>query len=169
MGVTTTIYSVEPGMMKKVEEDNENLAYITGDCEENENWEVASFDFDSGVDTYINIFFNAGAKESRKLIDSGYAELGLFDFNGYDIWAIPPSAVEIMQDELEALTPAMEDKIISDNLVDNHETEVMKIKDRRGTVLPGDAIRGYLDDIEKFKEFLYKAKEQKNYLIVIEG
>ncbi len=169
MGVTTTIYSVEPGMTKKVEEDNKNLAYITGDCEESEKWKVESFDFDTGVDTYINIFFNAGAREARKMIDSEYTDLDLFDFNGYNIWTVSPDGVKTMLKELEAFTPEMEDKIVNDNLIDNHEVEVMKLKDRRGTVLSGDEIRGYLDSITSFKKFLQQVKEQHYYLIFIEG
>jgi len=178
MGVTTTIYSVEPGMMKKVEEDNEKLAYITGDCEENENWKAESFDFDTGVNTYIKIFFNAGAKETRKMIDSEYVDLDLFDFNGYNIWVLPPSDVQTMMGELDAITPAVEEKIISYSLmnivngtivIDNHEVEVLKITDRRGRPLSPDEIRGYLDSVRSFKAFLQKVVEQKNYLIFSEA
>jgi|GEM_PF-3257360 len=178
MGVTTTIYSVEPGMMKKVEEDNEKLAYITGDCEENENWKAESFDFDTGVNTYIKIFFNAGAKETRKMIDSEYVDLDLFDFNGYNIWVLPPSDVQTMMGELDAITPAVEEKIISYSLmnivngtivIDNHEVEVLKITDRRGRSLSPDEIRGYLDSVRSFKAFLKKVVEQKNYLIFSEA
>lgn len=177
MGVTTTIYSVEPVMMKKVEEDNENLAYITGDCEENENWKVASFDFDTSVNTYIYIFFNAGAKECRKLIDSEYADLDLFDYNGYNIWTVSPSAVQTMMEELEALTPAVEDKIISYSLmeivngvvlIDNQEVEVLKVADRRGRLLSSDEIRSYLDSVRSFKKFLQTVIEKKNYLLFSE-
>lgn len=169
MGVVTTIYSIDPDMMKKVEEDNERLAEITGDGQKTENCKVESFDFDSGVDTYINILFNAGAVESRKLIDSEYADLELFDFNGYNIWVIPPSGIETMLKELEAITSEMEDKIVNDNLIDNHETEVLKIKDRRGRSLSGDEIRSYLGNVQSFKAFLKEVNAQTNYLIAIEG
>lgn len=178
MGVVTTVYSVGPGMMKKVETDNGNIAYITGDCEENEKWELASFDFDSSVDTYISIFFNAGAKECRKLIDSEYADPDLFDFNGYNIWTVSPSTVETMVEELEALTPAVEDRIIGYSLmeivngviqVDNQEIEVLKIADRRGRLLSSDEIRSYLDSIRSFKKFLQAVMAKKNYLLFSEA
>lgn len=168
MGVITTMYSVEPNMMKKVKADNDNLAYITGDCEENDNWEFESFDFDSSIEIYMDIFFNAGAKKSRKLIDSECADLGVYEFESYDIWSISPANVKIMVKELEAITPAMGEKIIKDNLIDNHETEVLRIE-RKGFPLTSEEIQTYLESIDDLKQFLSKVMSKNNYLIITEG
>jgi hypothetical protein len=178
MSVTTTIYAVGTKMMKKVKADNEKFAFLFGECEEDERWKVESFSFESSVDTYTQIFFNAGAKKSRGLIDSGNNNLDIFDYNGYDIWVVPPSRVKTMTKELEALNPTMEDKIISYSLmeivngiiqIDKQEIEVLKITDRRGNPLSSDEIRACLEDITKFKEFLQKAVEQQHYLLFSES
>ena len=159
MGVTTTAYSVEPKMMKKVRADNENFAFIFGDCEEeNEIWKVESYDFDKGIETYIDIFREAGFNKTARNIDSEYADLDVFDYGGYDIWAIPPSGLKAMCKELA-----------------NSTFEVLKAKnlsevtDRRGDSLLDSELESYLSDIEGIKKFFDKTFEQGNYLIFAEA
>ncbi len=159
MGVMTTVYSVEPKMMKKVRADNENFAFIFGDCDgEIERWKIESYDFDKGIDTYITIFLEGGFTKTSRNIDSEYADLDAFDFGGYDIWAIPPSGVKAMCKELE-----------------NATFEVLKAKnlsevtDRRGNSLLDSELESYLSDIEGIKKFFDKTFEQGNYLVFSEA
>lgn len=157
MGVNTTAYSIEPKMMKKVRADNENFAFIFGECEdESEIWKVESYDFDTGIDVFIKIFREANCIETAKKIDSEYADLDVFDYNGYDIWAITPSSVKAMCKEIEK---ANFDKQEFGN----------EITDRRGTVLLDSELESYLSDIEGIKKFFDKVFEQGNYVIFSEA
>jgi len=159
MGVNTTAYSIPPKMMRKIKADNDNLGYVFGDCEdENERWEVESYDFDTGVDVFIKIFREADFIKTARNIDSEYADLDAFDFGGYDIWAVTPAGVKAMCKELE-----------------NETFEVLKAKnlsevtDRRGDKMPESLLESYLSDIEGIKKFFDKAFEQGNYLVFAEA
>jgi len=159
MGVVTIAYSVEPKMMKKVRADNEKFAFIFGECEdESEHWEVESYDFDTGIDAYIQIFRGAGFTKTAKSIDSEYADLDIFDYNGYDIWVIPPSGVKVICKEIEKATfETLKAK------------ELSEITDRRGTKMQESLIESYLSDIEGIKNFLGKTLEKGNYLLFSEA
>ncbi len=169
MGVNTTAYSITPKMMKKVRADNENLGYIFDYVEDEDGiygvgedksklWEIESYDFDKGIETYIHIFREAGFTKTARNIDSEYADLDAFDYGGYDAWAISPSGVKAMCKELA-----------------NATFEVMKAKefpditDRRGSPLLESELESYLSDIEGIKKFFDKASEQGNYLIFAEA
>lgn len=163
MGVFTTIYSVDSEMIKKVQTDNNNLAYIF-DYVEDENgifgpfedkskiWEVESFDFDTGVDVYIQIFRELNCEITARSIDSEYADLEAFDYAGYDIWVIPPSDVIEMVKELKNLN------------IESSENSA-EVKDRRGNLLLDSQLKSYLMDIEDIEKFFNKVFEQGNYLI----
>jgi hypothetical protein len=168
MGVCTTAYSIPPKMMRKIRTNNDNLAYVFDYFEDDDGifgagedkskiWEVESYDFDTVIETYIDIFREAGFTKTAKNIDSGNEDLDEFDFAGYDIWAIPPSGVKAMCKELE-----------------NATFEVLKaqklseVTDRRGNALLDSELESYLSDIEGIKKFLDKAFEHGNYLIFAE-
>ncbi len=36
MGLTTIVYSITEDMLKKIKSDNENLAFVFGECEKDE-------------------------------------------------------------------------------------------------------------------------------------
>ena len=159
MGVTTNAYSLEPKMIKKVRADNENIAFILGDCEiESQHWKVESYDFDKGIETYITIMREAGFVKTAKNIDSEYADLDIFDYNGNDLWVIPPSQIKAMCRELENVTfESLKAKKLSD------------ITDRRGNPLTNDELESYLSDIEGIKAFFKQALEKGHYLLFAEA
>ncbi|MEY4529507.1 MAG: hypothetical protein RLZZ156_228 [Deinococcota bacterium] len=159
MGVTTNAYSLEPKIIKKIRADNENLAFILGDCEdESQHWKVESYDFDKGIETYITMMREAGFVKTAKNIDSEYADLDLFDYNDNDLWIIPPSQVKAMCKELENVTfESLRAKNLSD------------ITDRRGNPLNNDQLESYLSDIDGIKAFFRKAMEKGHYLLFAEG
>ncbi len=160
MGVMTNAYSLEPKMIKKVRADNENLAFILGDCEdESQHWKVESYDFDKGIETYITIMREAGFVKTAKNIDSEYADLDLFDYNGNDLWVIPPSQVKAMVKELETATI---EGIKAKNIGG-------QVTDRRGTVLVDSLFESYLSDIDGIKAFFRKAMEKGHYLLFAEA
>lgn len=163
MGVITTLYSVEPKRMKKLRADNENIAFVTGDCEnESEKWQMESYDFDTEIETFIGFFYDLGFDKTRKSINSEYADLDVFDYNGYDIWEIPPSGIKAMVKELESATfEELKAKII--------ENEI-QLRDRRGTLIPNNPYELYLkNDVENIKNFLKRALEQGHYLLFVEA
>lgn len=158
MGVCTTMYAINTTMMKKIKADNENIAFMVGECEKNESWEVTKYDFDKSIEVFINILYVAGAKKSAKLIDSEYADLDIFEYDSYDIWAITPSKVKMMAKELERINWEILKK-----------GEVNKeITDRRNNVLTENELMSYLDDLNDIKQFLNKALLQENYLVFTE-
>jgi hypothetical protein len=169
MGVNTTAYAISPKMMRKVRADNDNLAYVFDYFEDEDGifgagedkskvWEVESYDFDTGIETYIDIFREAGFTKTAKNIDCEYADLDAFDYGGYDIWAIPPSGVKAMCKELENATfEVLKAK------------ELSEVTDRRGNSLIDSELESYLSDIEGIKKFLNEAFEQGNYLIFSEA
>jgi hypothetical protein len=170
MGVTTTAYSLELKMIKKVRANNDNLAYVFDYFEDEDGvfgpgedktkpWQVESYDFDSSIDVYIQIFREAGYTKTAKSIDCEYADLDAFDYGGYDIWVVPPSGIKAMVKELE-----------------NAAFEVLKAKgigsqvtDRRGNAIPESTFEGYLSDIKGIKEFFNKAFMQGHYLVFAEA
>lgn len=169
MGVTTTAYSIPPKMMRKIRADNENLAYIFDYFEDEDGifgagedksklWEIESYDFNKGIETYISIFRYSGFEKTARNVDSEYADLETFDYGGYDIWAIPPSGLKAMCKELEKTTfEALKAK------------ELSEVTDRRGNPLLDSELESYLGDIEGIKIFFDKAFEQGNYLIFAEA
>jgi Domain of unknown function (DUF1877) len=160
MGVTTNAYSLEPKMIKKVRADNENIAFILGDCEiESQHWKVESYDFDTGIEVHIKIMREAGYTKTAKNINSEYADLDIFDYNGYDIWVIPPSQVKAMVKELENATF---ETIKAKNIGG-------QVTDRRGTVLVDSLFESYLSDIDGIRAFFRKAMEKGHYLLFAEA
>ena len=159
MGVTTNAYSLEPKMIKKVRADNENIAFILGDCEdESQHWKVESYDFDTSIETYITMMREAGFVKTAKSINCEYADLDIFDYNGNDLWVIPPSQVKAMCKELENVTfESLKAKKLSD------------ITDRRGNPLNNDQLENYLSDIDGIKAFFRKAMEKGHYLLFAEA
>lgn len=169
MSVNTTTYSIPPKVMRKIKANNENLAYVFDYFEDEDGifgvgedktnlWEVESYDFDSQIDVYIKIFREAGFTKTAKNIDSEYADLDVFDYGGYDIWAIPPSSVKAMCKEIENATLEV---LKSKNL--------SEITDRRGNPLLDNELESYLSDIKGIKKFFDKAFEHGNYLIFAEA
>ena len=159
MGVCTTMYAVNTKMMKKIKADNENLAFVVGECEENEVWNVTKYEFDKSVEVFINIFYVTGAKKSAKLIDSEYADLGIFEYDSYDIWAVSPAKVKMMLKELES---------INFELLKTDEGN-KEITDQRNNTLTEDELASYLGDLSDIKQFLNETSMQSNYLIFTEA
>jgi hypothetical protein len=169
MGVNTTAYSITPKMMRKIRANNDNLGYVFDYIEDEDGifgpaedksklWKIESYDFDTGIDTYISIFSHAGFEKTAKKIDSGNGDLDEFDYSDYDIWAIPPSGVKSMCKELENAT-----------LEVLQAKELSEVTDRRNTPLPDSELESYLSDIEGIKKFLNEAFEQGNYLLFAES
>jgi hypothetical protein len=157
MGVTTTAYSVSDKMMKKVRTDNANLAYIFGEGDEGEAWLVDNHSFER-IDTYISILHAAGCEKTAKSIDSGDHSLDEFDYDS-DVWTVMPAGVKAMVSEL-------------------HKADLISLKtdmygepitDGWGKALLASELESYLGDFDGVKEFLNKAAEQGNYLILSEG
>jgi hypothetical protein len=159
MGVCTTMYALNTKMMKKVKADNENLAFIVGECEEDKTWQVAKYEFDKSIEIFINILHEAGATKSAKLMDSEYADLELFEYEPYDIWSIPPSKVKTIVEELESIT-------VESLKTDSGDS---KISDRRNNILREEELESYLEEFGDIKQFLNEALIQKNYLVFTEA
>ncbi|MCU0437173.1 MAG: DUF1877 family protein [Raineya sp.] len=159
MGVCTTMYAVNTKMMKKIKADNENLAFVVGECEENEVWNVTKYEFDKSIEVFIDIFDVAGAKRSAKLINSEYADLDIFEYDSYDIWTVSPAKVKTMVKELES---------INIELLKTKEGNE-EITDRRNRILTKDELASYLDDLSDIKQFLNETSLQSNYLIFTEA
>ncbi len=164
MGVITTAYSIPPKLMRKIRADNNNLVYVFGDCEEEiEIWKLESYDFDKAIEETISILREAGCKKTAQMIDCEnffYSDNSSYlDYNGYDVWTIPPSKVKAMAKELEKAN--FEELIAKGN--------VTGIKDRRGTILPESLYQSYIGDIESIKKFFKKTAENGNYLLFAEA
>lgn len=163
MGVITTAYSTPTNLMRKVRADNDNLAYVLGECEEDERWKLESYDFDTGIEVIISILREAGCEKTAKRFncenyfysdDSSY-----IDYDGNDIWTIPPSQVKTMLKELE--------KVNIDELIS--KGNVNGITDRRGNLLPESLYESYVDDLKGIRKFLKETTEQGNYLLFTEA
>jgi len=159
MGVCTTVYAVNAKMMRKIKTDNENMAFIVGECEENEAWEVAKYEFDKSIEVFISLLYEANAKKSAKFIDSEYADLELFDYEPYDIWAISPSKVKMMIKELENIT--------WESLKTDKGSK--EVTDRRNNILTENELKGYLEELSDIKQFLNEVLKQGNYLLFTEA
>lgn len=164
MGVITTAYSIPPPMMRKIRADNDNLAYIFGECEdENEGWKVESFDFDKGIEETISVLREADCPKTAQKIDCEnyfYSDNSSYlDYDGYDVWTIPPSQVKAMLKELEKAN--VEELKAKGN--------INGITDRRGTLLPESLYKSYVGDLGRIKKFFQKTVEQGNYLLFAEA
>ncbi|HRH45125.1 MAG TPA: DUF1877 family protein [Pyrinomonadaceae bacterium] len=164
MGVITVAYSISPKLMRKIRADNDNLAYIFGDCEdENEAWKVESYDFDKGIEEIISILHEADCKKTAKNIDCEnyfYSDNSSYlDYDGYDVWTIPPSKVKAMLKELEKV-----------NVTElKNKGNINGITDRRGTLLPESLYQSYVGDLKTIRKFFQKTVEQGNYLLFAEA
>jgi hypothetical protein len=163
MGVDSIAYSIPPKMMRKIRADNDNLGYVFGNVEdENEDWQVESFDFGTGIEVFINILREAGYPKTAKKIDCEYnfysGSRNYLDYDSYNVWIIPPSEVKVMAQELANVT--------FDGLKSGIAGE---IKDRRGHTMLESLYESYLSDIESLKKFLQRTAEQGNYLLFAEA
>src|SRR4051812_25209876 len=107
MGVVTTVYSMPPNLMRKIRKDNDNLANLLEPEDENLRWKVETYDFDTIIESLIQILRESGYQKTAKRIDCEnyfYSDNGTLEYNGYDIWAIPPSQVRTMAKDLETAT-----------------------------------------------------------------
>jgi hypothetical protein len=163
MGVDSIAYSIPPKMMRKIRADNDNLGYVFGNVEdENEDWQVESFDFGTGIEVFINILREAGYPKTAKKIDCEYyfgsGSRNYLDYDSYNVWIIPPSEVKVTAQELANVT--------FDGLKSGIAGE---IKDRRGHSMLESLYESYLSDIESLKKFLQRTAEQGNYLLFAEA
>ena len=70
MGVITQAYSIPPKLMRKIRTDHDNLSYIVeADDDENPDWKVENYDFDTGIEETITILCVAGCEKTAKKID----------------------------------------------------------------------------------------------------
>lgn len=158
MGVTTTAYSVSDKMMKKVRADNENLAFVYGECDESEAWQVDKYSFER-IDTYISILHAAGCEKTAKSIDSGDHALDEFDYGGCDSWTVSAAGVKAMVNDLGKadFTSLKTDKY------------GQPITDGWGKALLPSELESYLGDFDGIKEFFNRTLEQGNCLIFAEA
>lgn len=163
MGVITTAYSIPATLMRKVRADNDNLAYVVGECEEDERWKLESFDFDKGIEETISILREAGCEKTAKKFDCEnyfYSDNSSYiEYDGYDVWTIPPLQVKTMLKELE--------KVNIEEL--QAKGNINEITDRRGTLLPESLYESYIDDLKSIKKFLKEVVGQGNYLLFTEA
>lgn len=161
MGVITTAYSIPPKMMRKIRANNDNLGYIFES--EDENWKVKSYDFDKTIEETVSILREAGCKKTAKNIDCEnyfYSDdSSYFDYDGYDIWTIPPSQVKSMLNELENVDV---EKLKS-------KGNIGEITDRRGTIMNESLYKSYVSDIKTIRNFFKETARQENYLLFTEA
>ena len=158
MGVSTTAYSVSDKMIKKVKTDNANLAFIFGECDESEVWQVANHSFER-IDTYISILHAAGCEKTAKSIDSGNHALDEFDYGGCDIWTVTAAGVKAIVSELgKADFTSLKTDMYGEPITNGW-----------GKALLATELESYLGDFDGIKEFFYKVAEQGNCLILAEG
>ena len=163
MGVLTTAYSIPPNLMRKIRSDNDNLTYLLDPEDENVRWKVEEYGFDTGVEVIIRILREAGCEKSAKNIDCEtyfYSDNSSYlDYDGYDMWIVPPAQVKAMFKELE--------KVKVEEL--QAKGIVNEITDRRGTVLPESLYQSYVGDLNEIRKFLSKTAEAGNYLLFAEA
>lgn len=159
MGVITVAYSITANMLRKIRNDNENLAYIKEPEDENSRWKVEELDFDSGIEPTISILREVGCPKTAKNLNCEYADLDLFDYNGYDIWTVSPSQVAAMLKELEKVN--VKELIAKGN--------VNEVTDRRGAVLQESLYESYVSDLVSIKKFIKQTVEEGNYLLFTEA
>ena len=156
MGLTTIAYSITEDMLKKIKSDNENLAFVFGECEKDEIWDVEQYDFDSDSEVYSRIFRRAGFEKASKNIDSEYFYDDLLE-SSYTAWIITSSEVKAMVEELNNVTFA--------DLKAKSKDFESPATDRRGNILPEDILEGYFSSIEVISAFFKKTAEQGNALV----
>ncbi|MBX7172326.1 MAG: YfbM family protein [Pyrinomonadaceae bacterium] len=163
MGVITTAYSIPPNLMRKIRADNDNLAFILEPEDENPNWKVEDYDFDKAIEELISFLQEFGYKKTAEKINCEtyfYSDSkNYLDYDGYDIWIIPPSQVKSMFDELKNATLSeLKKKGVANEM-----------HDRRGSRIPENFYESYFMDIVNLKNFLKKVAGQGNYLLFTEA
>ena len=164
MGVLTTGYSIEPKQMRKIRADNDNLIFLLGfDEEENQTWKVPSYDFDKSFADLIGVLRHCGYQKIYKLLDGEgyfYSEgSNYIDYEGYDIWVVSPANVKKIVQELETLTLA---KIKAAGAAE-------PLTDYYGKTIPESSYKSYFAYISDMKKFFQKAAENGNYLLFAEA
>lgn len=157
MSVSTTAYSIDAKTLKKLKHDEDNFAFLFGDCDDDERWETERYDFDTNINFYVSLFRRVGLETVGTNIDSEASELGNYD--AYDIWFVPTKTVKKMVVELTAMTPD-ELKMRADELA---------LSDRHGSSLSRDAVHDFIDQIPAMTKFFKKAAEQENSLVFSEA
>lgn len=156
MGVDTTAYSVPADLVKKIRRNND---LIGGVIEPEDGADFARFDFDSSVEVWVSVLRAAEYKKTAKNIDSEQFDTGMLDYDGYDMWLVPPSQLKAMLKELE---PASWEQLRTAGLA-------AEATDRRGTLLLESEYEGYFCSIDEFRAFLQTASQQGHYLLFTEA
>lgn len=157
MGVVTTVYSVPADLVRKIRKDNDLIGSVI-DPEEGSTVQE-SFDFDSSVEAWVSVLRAADYVETAKNIDSEQFDTGLLDYDGYDMWLVPPSQVRSMLKELQ---PASWEQLRTAGLA-------AEVTDRRGTKLRESEYEGYFCILDQFKTFLEGAALHGHYLLFTEA
>ena len=88
-----------------------------------------------------------------------YSDKGTLEYDGYDVWAIPPSQVKAMAKELESVNFS---GLTTAGLAN-------EVSDKRGTTIPESLYESYFGDIEEIKKFIKTAGDQGHYLLFAEA
>lgn len=160
MGVLTTMYSVPPQMMKKINADNERLAFVTGDAEDEDggNWKCDSIDFDKHYVEVIGLLNTAGHNKVYKILDVESSE-GDLELDPYDLLLVKPAKVKKLAELLKGVTPASIKK----------ELEGKEVTDYYGKPMLDSDIDSYLSELPRIQKLLKKAVADGHSLIVAEA
>ncbi len=164
MGVITTAYSVPFEKFSKIKRYKKNMDYVLGlRTAKDDSWKFQTYDFDKTISGLFEILKGCGYEHAGNMLDMEnfyYKKNGrYFNYEGYAIWYANTTDVDIMVKELKKAT--------FENLKEHGLAA--GVTDYYGKPIPDQEYTLYAGDIAKWKEFLNKAFEKKNYLIFAEA
>lgn len=157
MGVLTTLYAVPAPLMKKIREDNERLAFLFGEDEDEDEklWKVASYDLDEKAEEQFSIYATAGYPRMQAAFDFESAEDDEPEYDGYDIRVAKPATVKKIAKEIEKATlKQLVTKAVATGVTDYYGKPMTELE-----------IKLLVDDVAKLKKFFAKAAEAGHFVI----
>jgi hypothetical protein len=157
MGVLTTLYAVPAPLMKKIREDNERLAFLFGEEEDEDEkrWKVASYDLEKKAEEQFSIYATAGYPTMQAAFDFESAEDDEPEYDGYDIRVAKPATVKKIAKEIEKATPK---QLVTKGVA-------ARITDYYGKPMSEFEIEFLVDDVARLKKFFAKAAEAGHFVI----
>ncbi|HQU82471.1 MAG TPA: DUF1877 family protein [Pyrinomonadaceae bacterium] len=159
MGVETNAYSIPPKMMRKIKNNNDNLAYVLG-YEEKPDWKFDEMDFGKRFEENIVILREAGHGKIHDTLDLeeivySEDERKFIDYDGYEICIISPSNVKKVSREFENVKFG---KLKANSIA-------KEITDYYGQIIREYEYDYYISNLKQMKKFFANAAEKGNYII----
>ena len=133
MSVSTTAYSIDAKTLKKLKHDEDNFAFLFGDCDDDERWETERYDFDTNINFYVSLFRRVGLETVGTNIDSEASELGNYD--AYDIWFVPTKTVAVDATSSTLLASSAVSRLAPSKCVPSSRSGARQAKSDRAPVI----------------------------------